>query len=166
MSIKISNIEVSLAVIERMARAATAGQIEINRFDEPDGSIQYQLQLNGNGEDSTVLGYAHDGDGNTRAKRDAELWAIAREAILALVQRVRTAEHSLAHVEHQAQMRKEDREAWYPVTTPAHERIRDAVYEWGRTDTRGTTPFRELARSQMDALVSAMCKAFDEESKR
>lgn len=166
MSIKISNTEVSLAVIERMARAATAGTIEINRFDEPDGSIQYQLQLSGNGEDSTVLGYAHDGDGNTRAKQDAELWAISREAILALVQRVQTAERKLAHIEDKAKMRSDDRTAWYPVTTPAHERIRDAVYEWGYSNHMGTNPFREIGPSLVRELVSAMCKAFDEESKR
>lgn len=72
--------------IEKRAKASTADEIDINRFDNDDGSISYQLQ------GDAVLGYFNDGDGNTRAKFDAIFFAHAREDVLALIERIRELE--------------------------------------------------------------------------
>lgn len=161
MTTKTQPPSLDLDAIARVAQTSTPGPIFVNRFDEDDGSVQYQLQTNGNGD--IVLGYTLDDDGNARAKQDAELWATARDTILALVQRVQTAERKLASIEREEEIRREDRMAWYPVETPIHERVRDAIYEWGRTATRGTTPFRELGSLQISELVCAVCKLMDKE---
>ena len=74
-----------LNAIEQRASRATAGEIDVHRYD--DDEIRYQLQ-------STkvpfiVLGASHDGDGSRRAKFDAELWSHARVDVLALIAEVR-----------------------------------------------------------------------------
>lgn len=74
--------------IEKRAKAATAGEIDVHRFDNEDGSISYQLQADA----GVVLGYVIDRDGNTRAKFDAEFFAHAREDVLALIARIRELE--------------------------------------------------------------------------
>lgn len=79
-------IDLDLDAIEKRAASATAGAIDVHRYDD-DPEIRYQLQSAK--APFRVLGYTHDGDGNVRAKFDAELFAHARADILALVARVR-----------------------------------------------------------------------------
>lgn len=51
-----------------------------------------------------------------------------------------------------------DAQAWCPVEAE-DEFARDMVYDWARTDTRGTTPFRELGPSVIADLVRVVSKA-------
>ncbi len=54
--------------------------------------------------------------------------------------------------------RKEDATAWCQVdeSNPTEVALRDLVYEWARTETRGTTPFRELQGLVLAALVHSL----------
>lgn len=90
-----------IAAIERKALSllagTTPGRIDVHRCDADGGAIDYQIQR-APGTPATVLGYATDRDGSSRAKADATLWAHAHEmttAVLTLaaeVRRLRTAD--------------------------------------------------------------------------
>lgn len=59
------------------------------------------------------------------------------------------------------QVRIDDAQAFLAVE-PGDEKARDLVYEWAMTDTRGTTPFRELQHSVVEQLVRRVAKALRE----
>ena len=91
-----------LATIERKALSllagTTPGRIDVHRCDAESGAIDYQLQR-APGTPATVLGYATDSDGSSRAKADATLWAHAHEmttAVLTLAAEVRRLTAALA----------------------------------------------------------------------
>lgn len=89
---KTSPIEtLDLMALKKLAHAATPGPIDVNRFDETSGAIDYQLQQRLGDQDP--LCNLLDSE-NPRAKADAELWAVARESILALIERVEKAERN------------------------------------------------------------------------
>ena len=93
-----------LATIERKALSllagTTPGRIDVHRCDAESGAIDYQLQR-APGTPATVLGYATDSDGSSRAKADATLWAHAHEmttAVLTLARHIaaQQAAHAVA----------------------------------------------------------------------
>lgn len=54
--------------------------------------------------------------------------------------------------EEELEHRKEAAQKWCEVG-PEDAKMRDLVFEWAMTDTRGTTPFRELGGGVVEQLV-------------
>jgi len=86
-----------VAGIEARYAKANSGPIDVHRYDNDGGSIAYQLQQSGRGEDSVVL-CAFDDDDNPKARDDAEFAAKAWTDAPALCALVRSRQELLEAV--------------------------------------------------------------------
>ena len=87
-----------VAEVEARHAKANAGPIDVHRYDNDGGSIAYQLQQSGRGEDSVVL-CAFDDD-NPKARHDAEFAAMAWTDVPKLIAIVREqAEQNAYHLQ-------------------------------------------------------------------
>jgi hypothetical protein len=90
----LSEVLLFVAEVETRHAKANSGPIDVHRYDNDGGSIAYQLQQSGRGEDSVVL-CAFDDDDNPRARHDAEFAAKAWTDVPALCRLVHSRQELL-----------------------------------------------------------------------
>ncbi len=137
---------IDLDRLERLLAAATPGTAEVERQDLASGLFCYDLRSIYRGRDgdtcAILVGHVseedREGRGLARARADAELWAEMRNALPALIERVRAAEMRAEaaeqHIESvHLEMRDEERAMRADARLAAEDMAGDA-YRRGRED--------------------------------